>query len=238
MLKFLCIGAQKSATTWLYQQLSQCENVRFPGGKEVHYWNARYQHEPLEWYQGLFSPDPALIEGDITPAYATLDDTTVARVAQLYPELKIIFILRNPITRAWSSALMALKRAEMTPQEASDQWFIDHFNSRGSRTRGDYETTLRRWRHFFAEQHFLLLWYDDIQTTPHMVMQEVYGFLGLPAQTPDIKLLQQRVFAGSGDPLRPALEQELKRLYSDDIRDLGQYLQRDLSHWLNFNCLL
>ena len=40
--------------------------------------------------------------------------------------------VRNPIARDWSSALMALQSAELTPGEASDQWFIDHFNPRRS----------------------------------------------------------------------------------------------------------
>lgn len=231
MLKFICIGAQKSGTTWLYHQLSQIEQVRFPGGKEIHYWNARYRHEPLSWYQALFSRDEQLIEGDITPAYATLDIDTIRRVHQHYPAVKILFILRNPIERAWSSALMALKRAELDIDEASDQWFIDHFRSRGSRARGDYEATLRRWRAVFGNDAVHLIWYDDIARQPLSVLQQVAEYLQLFLPT-QLQQVEEPIFAGPGHRLSPELYHELYALYANQIRGLGRYLQRDLEHWL------
>lgn len=231
MLKFICIGAQKSGTTWLYHQLSQIEQVRFPGGKEIHYWNARYRHEPLSWYQALFSRDEQLVEGDITPAYATLDIDTIRRVHRHYPAIKILFILRNPIERAWSSALMALKRAELEIDEVSDQWFIDHFRSRGSRARGDYEATLRRWRAVFGADAVRLIWYDDIRHRPRQVLQQVCAELGLESPQ-SLQETEQRIFAGPGHGIRPSLLPELDRLYTDPIKSLAVYLQRDLNHWL------
>lgn len=231
MLKFMCIGAQKSGTTWLYHQLSRIEGVGFPGGKEVHYWNARCRHEPLEWYQALFSADEALTEGDMTPAYATLDEASIARIHSLYPELKILYILRNPIDRAWSSALMALQRAELEIDEVSDQWFIDHFNSRGSRARGDYETTLRRWRGAFGAEAVKILYYEDIQSRPRQVVEEVCRFLQLPLPEGESRALRQRVFAGPGHAIRPTLETCLQAIYREPIASLEHYLHKDLSAW-------
>jgi hypothetical protein len=233
MLKFICIGAQKSGTTWLYHQLSQIEQVRFPGGKEIHYWNARYRHEPLSWYQALFSRDERLIEGDITPAYATLDIDTIRRVHRHYPAIKILFILRNPIERAWSSALMAMQRAELELDEVSDQWFVDHFNSRGSRARGAYEATLRRWRDVFGEGAVSVLMYDDIKTRPFEVMAGVCEFLQLPLPAAKLEKANERVFAGPGFTIRPGLIPILTDLYRNDIHSLSDYLNKDLSHWLN-----
>lgn len=38
--KFICIGAQKAGTTWLYEMLSQNPSVWLPPVKEVHYFDA------------------------------------------------------------------------------------------------------------------------------------------------------------------------------------------------------
>lgn len=38
-LKFMCIGAQKSGTTWLYEQLNRHDSVRMPPLKEIHYFD-------------------------------------------------------------------------------------------------------------------------------------------------------------------------------------------------------
>jgi hypothetical protein len=66
-----------------------------------------------------------------------LDEATIREIAGLPPNLRVIYSLRNPIARAWSSALMSLERAEMTIDEASPLWFLDHFKSAGPRRRGD-----------------------------------------------------------------------------------------------------
>ena len=144
MLDFLGIGAQKAGTTWLYEMLCQHPQLAFPGGKEMHFWDAG-RSRGLEWYRSCFNVGEKK-NGEITPAYAMLPVETIREIHALNPALRVIYILRNPIDRAWSSARMALERAEMTLAEASDQWFVDHFLSQGSLRRGDYESCIRHWR--------------------------------------------------------------------------------------------
>ena len=140
MLNFLGIGAQKSATSWLYNTLLKHPNIAFPGGKEVHFWDSRSGRN-IESYKEIFSNND-YINGDITPAYGFLPIEVIQEIYDLMPHLCLIYLIRNPIERAWSSARMALGRAEMLHEEASDQWFIDHFKSKGSLARGDYESFL------------------------------------------------------------------------------------------------
>jgi hypothetical protein len=47
----------------------------------------------------------------------------------LLRNVHVFYSVRNSIARAWSSALMALERAEMTIDDASHLWFLDHFKS-------------------------------------------------------------------------------------------------------------
>jgi hypothetical protein len=136
MIDFLGIGAQKAGTTWIYQHLSRHPDIRFPAGKEVHFWDC-CRANGVEWWTGLFADGhPRRKQGEITPAYATLDEATIREIAALLPSLRVFYSLRNPMARAWSSALMVLERAEMTIDDASHPWFLDHFKSAGSRRRG------------------------------------------------------------------------------------------------------
>lgn len=233
MLNFLCIGAQKAGTTWLYEHLSRHPEVAFPGGKEVHYWNARRDELPLAWYLDLFADDH-LVNGDITPAYATLEEAVVEEIARAVPHAKVMFILRNPIERAWSAAMMALSRAEMAPDEASDAWFSDHFRSRGSRLRGDYERTIRIWSaHFQTESAFRVFFHDDLIDDPSAFLSNVLRFLDVtPTRAADEYTLRDRVFAGPGLALRPSLRAALVDLYGDQIKSLSKIVQRDLDHWI------
>ena len=232
VLSFMGIGAQKAGTTWLYENLARHPRIGFPGGKEVHYWNARRATLPEQWYGELFATGDGRINGDITPAYATLEPAVVARIGALFPDLRILFLLRNPIERAWSAALMALASAGLELGEASDQWFLDLFHSRGSLLRGDYARTLRIWREVYPERQTRVLFYEDIRTNPMGLLCQVADFLGLepaPSWTPET--VAAPVFAGIGAPPRPSLRKALLELYRPRIVALEACLGCDLGHW-------
>jgi hypothetical protein len=235
MLDFLGIGAQKAGTSWLHAALVRHPQLRFPAGKEVHFWDV-HRANGVAWYQGLFPEQPPGVKsGEITPAYAFLPPAVIAGIRELNPQLRIIYLLRNPIERAWSSALMALGRAEMTLADASDQWFIDHFRSRGSRARGDYEACLRNWRGAFGEDAVLLLRYEQLREQPFALLASACRHIGVE---PGFHAREQpagigeRVNPGPEATLRPSLLPVLRELYRPKIAGLAAYLGWDLSAWL------
>ncbi len=242
MWVFLGIGAQRAGTSWLYHWLQNHPDIDFPSGKEIHFWDwiqLGYRNDPPEQYLKIFS-NPKKKEGEITPAYATLEDRYVSEIARLNPELRIFFVLRNPIERAWSAALMGLRLLQMRFEEASEQWFIDLFRSQASLARGDYETTLRRWHRFFPKEQLLLLFYEELRQDPKSVLIRIAHHLKVdpapfhevseealrrPVQHPSLKGVERR-----SPP--PSLISILRHLYRDRIISLEEYLQQDLSHWL------
>lgn len=234
MWSFLGIGAQKAGTTWLYEQLRQHPQLAFPLGKEAHFWNRAHDASQVADYLQCLAATEAPA-GEITPAYGMLPLATIREIHAHAPQLRLIYIMRNPLERAWSAALMALERAEMRIEEASDQWFIDHFHSAGSRRRGDYETCLRNWRAVFPAEQLLVLRFEEIATAPEALLKRCFQHLGVAPQTAE-ELQQrgcrQRIFAGSGETLRPSLQPVLRDLYAAPIRELAQYLNTDLSAWL------
>lgn len=234
MLNFLGIGAQKAGTTWLYEQLSHHPQVAFPLGKEAHFWNQPHDATAVANYLNRFTQVNA-ITGEITPAYSMLAVETIREIHQCVPHLRLVYLIRNPIERAWSSALMALQRAEMSIDEASDQWFSDHFHSAGSLKRGDYQTCLQNWRSVFSNECLLVLRFEQITIEPEALLNRCFKHLGVSHQTPE-QLRQwncyKPVFVGPGYPLRPSLKPLLRNLYQDRIKRLADYLKMDLSAWL------
>ncbi|MBL0318832.1 MAG: sulfotransferase [Alphaproteobacteria bacterium] len=215
-IDFLGIGAQKAGTTWVHHHLSLHPQIRFPGGKEIHYWDKQFPHR-YDDYLSLFPDHPPILKfGEITPAYAILPAEIVTNIHNTAPLAKVFFITRNPIERAWSSALMALERSEMRVEEASDQWFIDHFHSQGSRLRGNYQRTIDLWtRHYPAEQ-FLLLSFDEMVGSPELFLKKLCAFLDVDTdffeQHPQ-RIERNKIFANTAYPLRPTLRPVLETLY-------------------------
>lgn len=218
MLDFIGIGAQKAGTTWLYANLALHPEIDFPGGKEVHFWDA-FRDRGVEWYQSLFTTENGCKHGDITPAYSMLTREVIQEVYALAPAARLVFMVRNPIDRAWSSALMALKRAEMTPDEASDQWFIDHFKSEGSRLRGNYVRTVDNWLSVYPEEQLLVIGFDDISTQPERVLQRCARHIGVDEgfYVDTVNMVRSKVHEGQSVALRQSLRIVLADMYADQL---------------------
>lgn len=234
MIDFIGIGAQKTGTSWLYENLNRHNKIRFPGGKEIHFWDQHYARG-IRWYLSLFEDIPGKVSGEITPAYAIIEENLIQECFDLNPRCKIIYVIRNPIERAWSSALMALARAEMTFNEASDQWFIDHFKSSGSLKRGDYEKCIKNWCSVFPRKQLLIVRYELINKNPYEVLKTACQHIGVDGHffdSIDEGLLRNYVRKGPGYPIRQSLIDVLVELYQPKIKSLSRYLHEDISDWL------
>lgn len=235
MPDFLGLGAQKCGSTWLYYMLRKHPGLYVPPVKELHFWDQNRAHG-LDWYRAQFADAPEGAKtGEVTPAYAILPPQAVAEVRREFPEARLVYLMRNPVERAWSGALMAVTKAEMTPDEASDRWFIDHFRSAGSTARGDYETCLRVWLSAFPTEQLRCFLYDDVLAEPRGVLTETARHIGVDPgffEALPPAALAERHNDGLGTPIRPELKAYLARVYRAKIVSLQDYLQRDLSPWL------
>lgn len=233
MLRFLGIGAQKSGTTWLYYNLIRHPDIRLTPEKELHFWDQK-RDRGLDWYRAQFAGFAGHMAGEITPAYAILKPEQIAEIRAEFPDLRLIYLMRNPVERAWSGALMALRNAEMRFEEASDRWFLDHFLSAGSQKRSDYEACLRNWHGAYPKESLLVARFDDIVADPRSLLTRCAIHLGIDPKGFDAVTddeIRRAVFEGSGHPIRPQLKNWLVRYYEPKIRSLEAYLGLDLSAW-------
>ncbi|CAO3459649.1 sulfotransferase family protein [Azospirillum largimobile] len=232
---FVGIGAQKSGTTWIYETLLSHPSVRFPAGKEIHFWDARREMGVTWWLNQFGHRDPSTRVGEITPAYSIISDDAIRELHDLCPELRLFYVLRNPVERAWSAARMAVLRAEMTVEEASDQWFLDHFRSAGSRRRGAYAQTIIRWRSAFPDEQLMVAFFDDLTAEPRTFLARLCDHIGIDSHVYDTvpdDVLRRPVFEGPMAALSPRLQRALIDQYREPVETLSRLLGVDLSHWL------
>ena len=100
---FICPGAARSATTALYYLLIQHPKVFLPSLKETRFFSRDYE-KGLPWYekQHYANVKDETAIGDISPAYL-MDKRCPERILKaLGPEIKLIFMLRDPVDRAFS----------------------------------------------------------------------------------------------------------------------------------------
>lgn len=190
----LCIGAQRSMTSWLHTILSlHPDTWAFPDfspvtstRKEAHFWDWNH-HRGSEWYRFLMTPldDRSLKSLDFTPDYALMSDAQIAECKALNPFAHVIYILREPLARAVSAIRMhtmwATDNAPVDRVQVSfDQSFLDRVNAARIQGHGDYAGNLRRWRQHFTD--ILVLDYATLAADPAAGMARVLAHCGLPAE--------------------------------------------------------
>jgi hypothetical protein len=181
---FICVGAQKSGTTWLYEQISRHPQVFMPA-KELDFF---FKPLDLSWYCEQFSATLSTkISGDISPNYAAFLDLA-CRIHDICPDSLIIHLLRDPVERAFSQWKMARHLGNIAPEIS----FIDAFrqNLQFMKRRGEYVRILDEYGRFYPlGERSAVFWYDDIAIRPGDMMSRIQAFLGVDSdwQSPALK---------------------------------------------------
>ncbi len=212
---FLCIGAQKAGTGWLYEQLREHPDFWMPPLKELHYFDRlgqarrekkqdrlqaaramarderdlrflegmeklRAQPEiDLESYAELFEPKGPLVSGDITPGYSTLSNEMVERVVARFPNVKVVFIARDPVERAWSQLSMWVRHRIIEPFAENDfEAITQHLQRPEVMARSHPGEIVARWRKHVSPESFGLYFFDDLKRVPTDVRRAIIEFLG------------------------------------------------------------
>lgn len=100
---FLIIGAMKSATTTLYEQLLRQPGIFLPKLKEPNFFSDDQQYvRGLDWYEELFNDAQASdILGEASTHYAKLPTypQTIVRMRNCLESPRLVYVMRHPIDR-------------------------------------------------------------------------------------------------------------------------------------------
>lgn len=96
------LGPQKTATTWFYKNLKTHPQVVTSPGDSIHYFDIHY-YKGREWYENQFEKPSGNDQKyfDPTPGYIACE-LAPARIHAENPQARMIFVLRNPVDRAFS----------------------------------------------------------------------------------------------------------------------------------------
>lgn len=175
-------------------------------------WERRFLFaaETDPWYASLFAEGvhAGKITGEITPAYALLSVESIRRVRALNPEMRVLFIMRDPIDRTWSSAVRSLCRERgRSIGDVDEREFVSKFGSPQTSRKSCYTTTMERWESVFPRGQIFYGFFEDIQNHPVDFMERVFSFLGAdPSRAAAIVTPEARNQAATGTPIPERLE--------------------------------
>ena len=210
---FIIIGAAKSGTTTLYEYLRRHRDIFMCAPKEPEFFarDARYALG-LTWYRSLFHlAAPHQRCGESSTAYARwphFGDVS-GRMCLHVPNVKLIYIVRHPVDRAYSDYVQQVKTARNVGDEleaavahlpanerevyrricAADRagtvdWTGARFEDVVEATdrivdTGRYMSQIEQYLKHFAREQMLLLLFEELCRDPVDLCRRVLRFIGV-----------------------------------------------------------
>jgi Sulfotransferase family len=187
-----------------------------------------------EWYVGLFRKAQAkgLIAGEITPAYATLGDEGLRRMYSMNSEIKIVFVMRDPVERVWSAVNNALKKNKsMGPLTVENA--LKMARSNGPTSRSAYTDTIAQLETNFPRRQLYYGFFDDLRDQPERFATGLLSFLGV--EPGDVRRLlppEAVNVAAANKPIPIEFERGMARDYLPLVQELCRRFEGPPHTWL------
>jgi hypothetical protein len=244
---FLIGGAPRAGTTFLYEILDEHSEIYLakPRSPEPKFFliDDEFQKGLAYYAEKYFSgADGRKAMGEKSTNY--LENPHVAgRIRAMLPGVKLLFLLRNPIERAFSNYLwskqnqlemLSFDEAVETEPVREAQYPPSHRYSRPFSyvSRGMYAAHLRPYFAAFPAEQIKVVLLDDLEERPQAQIDAIVQFLGLRT-LPSSGDLRRRVNSAreGNEQIGGPIRDKLKEIYRTPNRKLAELLKRDLSHW-------
>lgn len=192
---FIVAGAPKAATTSLCNYLAQHPDVFLSDPKELNFFSAEaiaqqglYYHvehvSTLDDYQAAFagsSSTTARGEGSVSYMFYP---NVAAKIRAAIPDVRLIFVLRDPIERALSHFLMDRRLGYVS--KSFDEIILDGLSDptpglfyQQYVSLGLYYEQLMRYFDLFPREQIRVFLYDDFRAMPTEALAASFRFLGV-----------------------------------------------------------
>jgi hypothetical protein len=253
---FVIIGARKAGTTSLYNYLVEHPSVLPALMKEIHFFTSFYS-KGERWYRGNFpmrleqwlfekTGGRRVITGEATPNYY-YDPLTPARIRAMCPNAKLILVLRDPVSRAFSDYNHDVRHGRFTASEdpfeavveremsflagpgkevfkSTDAFRIVNSHCRHL-ARGQYARHLRFWLDAFSRDQMLVIRGEELYRAPQATFGRVLEFLEL--QPFNLKSYQAHN-SNTYRPMSPEVRERLEKYFEPYNHELYELLGEDL----------
>jgi hypothetical protein len=177
-------GFSKCGTTTLCSLLSQHPEIFIPEIKEPNFFMREDYSARWQSYSSLFSDvGGATVLGEGSTFYTGIDNEVRSREAILkhYPDIRLIFIARDPIERLESSFREhhhSGSKFGLAPPYDIEEALKVHSNLTSDTL---YWSRFNNYRRFVPAEHIHLLFLEDLKARPEIELKRCFEFLGVDA---------------------------------------------------------
>tara|TARA_R100001163_G_C5066610_1_gene205154 strand:+ start:2174 stop:2926 length:753 start_codon:yes stop_codon:yes gene_type:complete len=238
---FLCIGVCKAGTTILIKYLNLHPDIYCNSGEKHFFDKVPYtknlSEEECKKYADWFKTEKKIV-GEKTPSYCYLQ-FAVDRIHKYNPNMKLILILREPISRAYSQYNMKLNKEKKYKEKSYMSEFNKEKNVKLSEitrngdyyiVRGFYYEIIKYILSKFDRRNLYICISDEIIKNKEIEYNKIYKFLGASTRIKINKDLDVHKLKYK-NKIPKDLEIMLYKIYKPHNEKLYELLGRKIDIW-------
>jgi hypothetical protein len=185
------IGVQKSATSSLYNWISQHEDICAPSSlKDIPFFSDDRLFEKgfsifNEVYPKYYKEQKVVFHGNVNYIFF---ENALERIKQYNPNAKFVLVLRNPIHRAMSAYHFAVRRgmekADILEAFRNEEQILEHgtyqeLSDLTYKAHGLYFKQIQVFEKYFKKDQLCIVLFEDLKANPQNVLKNIFNFLGV-----------------------------------------------------------
>jgi hypothetical protein len=184
---FVILGAQKSASTFLQDQMRQHPSIEIAVGEARHFEDPEYRNGAVGHLPLLFSrQEPGVVRGIKRPDYLGRPEVA-ARIARHLPDARLFVVIREPVSRAVSSYYHYVRHGfvPLMPLAEAFRRLLD-CDLQGTYPRageiltyGLYGLHIERYLQYFDHAQLMVFDQQSLTRDPVRSLVEAFRFLGV-----------------------------------------------------------
>jgi len=147
-------------------------------------WFASYLEDPVDdnWFIKLFAERGThKYCAEYSNLISTLDDATWKHILGIAKNVKVVYTLRDPLSRLWSHTRFhhAVNKTEGALSSWSAEKFRKYFVSEGLISHGMYYSNILRMRGHLTDDQLMIFFFEDFRRDPALELRRVETFLDI-----------------------------------------------------------
>jgi hypothetical protein len=174
------------------------------------------------------------VSGDISPAYSTVGDEIIQRVVNSFPNLKVIFLARDPVERAWSQLSMGVRLGMICPFDTTNaDEVIRNLLNPGVLLRSHPSKIVARWKRYVRPELFRIYFFDDLQKDPVALRRSILLFLAADPNKSSGRLKANDNQDAGKDKVRftDKVRSRVARFFEQELRACAEELGGPAKQW-------
>ena len=241
-VNYLCIGSQKAGSSVLRHYLNQNDEV-YIKMKEIHFFDQnKFSESDYKKYEDKFKSKIEKMIGEKTPEYGYLPKS-IDRIFNYNPNMKLIYILREPISRAYSAFNMYVDKKKgrnnynyKNIYNIFESEELDYKNIKNKSNhlilKGYYDEHIDYILTKFPKEKLYICIAEEIQKNENVEYNKIFDFLGV--KNMDFKKSNETNSRSYKMGIPKDLETKLYKTFKPHNEKLYNFLGRKIDIWEDY----